>query len=89
MPSVYPDVSFDIVPLLNPWGWSRDVRYDRDGRDVNRDFATFATQEARVFRDLVAGRRYDLRDRSPRGSLGEGILRVPVRRPRHPADPRG
>ena len=51
---------FDIVPLLNPWGWSRDVRYDRDGRDINRDFATFATQEARVFRDIVAGRRYVL-----------------------------
>ena len=58
--TVYPDVSFDIVPLMNPWGWSRDVRYDRDGRDINRDFATFAAQEARLFRDLVAGRRYDL-----------------------------
>jgi len=58
-PSAYPDVSFDIVPLMNPWGWSRDVRHDRDGRDINRDFATYATQEARLFRDLVAGRRYD------------------------------
>jgi murein peptide amidase A len=57
--SLYADVSFDIVPLLNPWGWSRDVRYNRDGRDINRDFATFTTQEARAFRDLVAGRRYD------------------------------
>jgi hypothetical protein len=57
--SLYADVSFDIVPLLNPWGWSRDVRYNRDGRDINRDFATFTTQEARAFRDLVEGRRYD------------------------------
>ena len=39
-PSAFPEVSFDIVPLLNPWGWSRDVRYDLDGRDINRDFAT-------------------------------------------------
>jgi murein peptide amidase A len=58
-PTAFADVSFDVVPLLNPWGWSRDVRQDRDGRDVNRDFAKFATQEARMFRDLVEGRRYD------------------------------
>ena len=58
-PSMYPEASFDVVPLMNPWGWSRDVRHDRDGRDINRDFATFATQEARVFRDLVANGRYD------------------------------
>jgi murein peptide amidase A len=58
-PSVLPDVSFDILPLLNPWGWTRDIRYDRDGRDINRDFATFATQEAHLFRDFVRGRRYD------------------------------
>jgi hypothetical protein len=57
--SLHHDVSFDIVPLLNPWGWSRDVRYNRDGRDINRDFATFTTQEARAFRDLVEGGRYD------------------------------
>lgn len=58
-PSAFPGVSFDIVPLINPWGWSRDVRYDLDGRDINRDFATFATQEALLFRDLVARQRYD------------------------------
>jgi hypothetical protein len=58
-PSAFPEVSFDIVPLLNPWGWSRDVRYDFDGRDINRDFTRFASQEARVFRDLVTGRRYN------------------------------
>jgi hypothetical protein len=59
-PALHANVSFDIVPLLNPWGWSRDVRYNRDGWDINRDFATFTTQEARAFRDLVEGRHYDL-----------------------------
>jgi hypothetical protein len=58
-PSAFVEVSFDIVPLLNPWGWSRDVRQDRDGHDINRGFVTFTSQEARVFRDFVAGRRYD------------------------------
>ena len=59
-PAAYPGVSFDIIPLCNPWGWSRDVRYDRDGRDPNRDFATFATDAARVVRETTRGQRYDL-----------------------------
>lgn len=52
--------SFDLLPLLNPWGWSRNRRYNREGRDINRDFASFASQEARILRDLVEGQEYDL-----------------------------
>jgi murein peptide amidase A len=59
-PALFPGVSFDIIPLLNPWGWSRDVRYDRGGRDPNRDFATFATEAARAVRGLARSTRYDL-----------------------------
>jgi protein MpaA len=58
-PTAFAGFSFDIVPLLNPWGWSRNVRQDHDGWDINRDFASFATQEARIFRDLARGTRYD------------------------------
>jgi murein peptide amidase A len=58
--SLFPDASFDVVALLNPWGWSRDVRYDRAGIDPNRDFATFASDTARAVRQVAAGRRYDL-----------------------------
>lgn len=54
------DVGFDLLPLLNPWGWSRDRRHNREGLDVNRDFATFASQEARILRELVRGREYEL-----------------------------
>jgi predicted deacylase len=56
----WPDTAFDILPLMNPWGWSRDVRFSRDGRDVNRDFATFASQEAAILRGFLAQQRYDL-----------------------------
>jgi hypothetical protein len=59
-PALYPGISFDIIPLLNPWGWSRDVRYDRGGRDPNRDFATFDTEAARAVRELARRTRYDL-----------------------------
>ena len=59
-PGAWADTAFDILPLLNPWGWSRDVRFSAGGRDVNRDFASFATQEAAILRDFLAGERYDL-----------------------------
>lgn len=56
----YEDVSFDIVPIVNPWGWSHDIRFNRDGRDINRDFASFESQEARIIRDFVQDKKYDL-----------------------------
>jgi predicted deacylase len=59
-PEAWADTAFDVLPLMNPWGWSRDVRFSQGGRDVNRDFASFATQEAEILRGFLAGQRYDL-----------------------------
>ena len=59
-PQTYENIYFDIVPIVNPWGWSHDIRFDRDGMDVNRDFASFASQEAMIIREFTAGERYDL-----------------------------
>jgi len=59
-PERYRDVSLDLVPVVNPWGWSRDVRYNRDGQDINRDFASFESQEAVVLKDLFGSRIYDI-----------------------------
>jgi protein MpaA len=59
-PRLYADSDLDLVPLVNPWGWSHDVRYNRDGKDINRDFASFETQEARILESLFAPREYDL-----------------------------
>lgn len=52
-PSRFPEISFDIVPLANPWGWVYGYRYDGEGEDVNRDFASRRTQEARFIEDLM------------------------------------
>ena len=52
-PGRYPSVSIDLVPVINPWGWVYGYRYDGDGEDVNRDFATRRTQEARILRGLM------------------------------------
>jgi hypothetical protein len=51
---------FDFIPLVNPWGWVHDTRHNREGIDVNRDFAGFRSIEAAIIRDFVNGRNYDL-----------------------------
>jgi len=59
-PKLYRDIAFSVIPIVNPWGWSRDVRHNRMGRDINRDFASFKCRESRLIRDFIAGKRYDL-----------------------------
>jgi len=59
-PQKYENIYFDIVPIVNPWGWSHDMRYNRDGRDINRDFEAFTSQEAMIIKEFTAGREYDL-----------------------------
>ena len=59
-PALYGNVSFEIVPLTNPWGWSHDIRYNRDGIDINRDLAPLRSQEARIMAGYLKENRYDL-----------------------------
>ncbi|HNT88516.1 MAG TPA: DUF2817 domain-containing protein, partial [Candidatus Hydrogenedentes bacterium] len=59
-PDAWPGIAFDIVPLANPWGWVHNKRCNQQGYDLNRDFASFNTQEGRILRDLIAANRYDL-----------------------------
>ncbi|MBM3149284.1 MAG: M14 family metallocarboxypeptidase, partial [Chloroflexi bacterium] len=59
-PEKYGNIAFDIIPVVNPWGWSHDIRFNQEGCDVNRDFATFKCQESAVIRDFVNGKRYTL-----------------------------
>ncbi len=42
--------NYKIVPLVNPWGFEHNVRFNGDGVDINRDFSghDFASQEARI-----------------------------------------
>ena len=52
-PRLYAEVSLDIVPVVNPWGWVHGYRYDGEGEDVNRDFSSRRTQEARIVRSFI------------------------------------
>ena len=53
-------IAIDIIPMVNPWGWVHDIRYNQDGIDINRDFSTFDSQEARIMTDFLEDRHYDL-----------------------------
>ncbi len=59
-PQSFTGLTFHIIPVVNPWGWSHNIRFNKDGIDINRDFAVFKSQEARIIRELVHGKKYDL-----------------------------
>jgi hypothetical protein len=59
-PEKYKDAAIDIVPIVNPWGWVYDIRYNQAGIDINRDFATFNAREANIIKQLLLGTPYDL-----------------------------
>ena len=51
-PSAWP-AAIDIVPVANPWGWVYGYRYNGNGQDMNRDFASGRTREAAMIRELI------------------------------------
>ena len=59
-PDLYPNIEFHLLPLLNPWGWTRNLRFNADGTDINRDFASFASAEAEAVRSLIERMDFDL-----------------------------
>ena len=59
-PQQYTKTAFDIIPIVNPWGWVHNIRFNRDGTDINRDFATFKSQEARIIKKTLQDVTYHL-----------------------------
>jgi hypothetical protein len=60
-PARYPDLRIDMIPVANPWGWVHGYRYNGDGEDVNRDFASRRTPEADIIRSFIRAQGpYDL-----------------------------
>lgn len=52
-PSLHSALAVDVLPVANPWGWVHGYRYNGEGEDVNRDFSSRRTQEARVIRSFI------------------------------------
>ena len=59
-PHQHRSVAIDIIPIVNPWGWVHDIRFNQDGIDINRDFSTYHARESRIITDFIQGRHYDL-----------------------------
>jgi hypothetical protein len=59
-PELHAGTAVDVIPVVNPWGWAHDIRYNADGRDINRDFASWETQEAILVRDFLEDKVYDV-----------------------------
>ena len=58
---LYESYSFDIIPIVNPWGWAHNLRYNGNGEDINRDFASKRTEEAQILKRFLMSREsYDL-----------------------------
>lgn len=53
--STWPDAHWLLVPLANPWGWSRDLRHNGDNRDLARQFVDGQAQEAAWLKPVLKG----------------------------------
>ena len=52
-------VNWLVFPCINPYGWERDYRRNRQRRDINRQFrARTDTPEAELIKRIVRGRRF-------------------------------
>ncbi len=56
----YPSIALDFIPIINPWGWTRNVRYNREGIDVSREFDSIASQESLLLKKYLSQKTYDL-----------------------------
>ncbi len=59
-PQRFKACALEIIPVVNPWGWSHDIRFNQQGIDVNRDFTSLASQEARIIQDYLQRKQYHL-----------------------------
>jgi protein MpaA len=56
-PKLYPQFSFIVVPLANPWGWAHDLRHNGDNLDVARNFTEGGTRESALIKQLLQRHR--------------------------------
>jgi len=59
-PSAWPEIHFDIIPVVNPWGWVHAARRNGEGRDLNREFGTFKAPESVLMQKVFKRKHYDL-----------------------------
>lgn len=59
-PDLHRNIAFDIIPMVNPWGVTHNIRFNQVGIDINRDLATLRSQEAKIIQTFVGEKQWDL-----------------------------
>lgn len=71
-----------FIPMLNPDGAERNIRFNAQGIDINRDFLALQTPEARIlnkiFCDFDPEFCFNLHDQSKYYNVGDDSFRTPV-----------
>ncbi|MBN1698800.1 MAG: DUF2817 domain-containing protein [Spirochaetales bacterium] len=68
-----------FIPVVNPWGFIHNYRYNGNGYDINRDFNSFMTEEAALIKDYFKGKKLHLiLDLHETGSKGGFIYNYSV-----------
>ena len=49
-----------MIPIVNPWGWVHDIRDNKAGIGINRDWPTFKARETEILRQILKNKTYDL-----------------------------
>jgi protein MpaA len=49
-----------IFPCLNPWGLERNIRFDAEGRDLNRSYNSRKLPQITAQLAVIKGRRFDV-----------------------------
>lgn len=52
-PSLFPGFNITIVPLVNPWGWARNLRRNGANQDISRTFFASPSPEAEMIKPLL------------------------------------
>lgn len=53
------DITIDVIPIMNPWGFTTDVRYNYNGINIGVDFTSRKSGEAKAIIDYVRTQKYD------------------------------
>jgi hypothetical protein len=59
-PGLLASLNLTIFPCLNPWGLERNIRFDSEGRDLNRCYNSRKFLRIAAQREVLRGRRFDL-----------------------------
>ena len=58
--ALYPGLNVTVVPLINPWGWERDLRRNGVNQDISRTFNAKPSAEGDIIRALLKAEHCDV-----------------------------